>query len=169
MQGSLERELRAALQIARRLACGRRVFVLVRADGRVIFLSLALMALLAVGCGAPGNYAAAPSSAPTRPQATATPDLTANIEVLDWRFEDDGYGSIYAIGELRNNNRAAVGPKLLITAYDGAGRVLDSIDCWPASVDNVPAGATWPINCPLTTKPGIERATLRVVSVHQWP
>jgi hypothetical protein len=35
MQGSLERELRAALLIARRLASGRRVFVLVQADGRL--------------------------------------------------------------------------------------------------------------------------------------
>lgn len=169
MRGSLEREaLAAALVIIRRLRRRQRVWLVIEPDGRVVILSLALLVLAASCASSPGFTDPSPA---TRLRSAVEPALAnaANVEVLDWRIEDTGYGSVYAIGELRNNNRTAVGPKLLITAYDGAGRVVDSASCWPASTGNVPAGETWPIECLLTTKPGVERATLRVVDVYQWP
>lgn len=169
MGGLLEREvLAAASEIVRRLRLRRRVWIVLEADGRIVVLMTVLL-LLVAGCGAGGN--AAGQVSPARAEATATrspeQEWARRIVLLEWHVVEE-YGVVSVVGELRNNNEAPVGVELLITAYDEDGRVVDSMNCWPASLQNVPAQSKYPINCPVTDRPGVAQVTLRVEGAKQW-
>jgi len=62
------------------------------------------------------------------------------------------------------------GNALLAEHYlrNASGHIIDSAEFWPASVSNIPPGASWPIAYTVSSKPGAAKVELRIVGVKMW-
>jgi hypothetical protein len=94
----------------------------------------------------------------------------SNIQILEYRLKSEGSRQqfVSVIGELKNNNRMATGVQLLVIARDNQGRVIDNAMIWPASITNIPAGATWPIQYMFSDGENITTVEIRVMDVKIW-
>jgi len=89
------------------------------------------------------------------------------FEIIEWHLERNKYtGTLWVIGEIKNNNSLAMGVQLQAIVRDEQGRLIDSKDFWPASVKNIPAGGSWPIKSPITKKRGTVH--LRIIDTTIW-
>lgn len=103
----------------------------------------------------------------------SSPTVQSDVKILYFtteRREGDGATSLAARinGELKNAGTGALGVQLQAVARDGAGRIVDSKEFWPASTSNIPAGASWPIAYTVSDKPDIAKVELRVINVKVW-
>lgn len=73
-------------------------------------------------------------------------------------------------GKLRNNCAMAFGAQIKITAEDGKGNVIDTVEGWPASTRNIAAGESYSFDFgPLMAyRPRIKRFSVQVIEVKDW-
>ena len=139
---------------------------------KVMMIAGAILGLVAgvILCAGPLLSPSVPDS-PSEPDSTSTPTGTApsvsNIEIIQWHL-DESYGTTYVVGELRNNGSVAVGVQLQAVVRDHHGHVIDSAQWWPASINNIPAGGTWPIRAGVSDKQNIGTVEVSVIRVRIW-
>ena len=89
------------------------------------------------------------------------------FEIIEWHLERNKYtGTLWLIGEIKNNNPMGMGVQLQAIVRDKQGRIIDSKAFWPASIKNIPAGDSWPIKAPITKKRGTVH--LRIIDATIW-
>ncbi|GMP00810.1 hypothetical protein TM239_26430 [Bradyrhizobium sp. TM239] len=73
-------------------------------------------------------------------------------------------------GKLRNNCALSAGAQIKITAEDGKGSVIDTIDGWPASTRNVAPGATYAFDMgPLMVyRKGMKNFKIDIIDARIW-
>lgn len=73
-------------------------------------------------------------------------------------------------GKLKNNCAFSAGAQLKITAEDGKGGVVDTIDGWPASTRNVAPGSTYAFDMgPLMVyRKSMKKFNIEIIDVRTW-
>lgn len=92
---------------------------------------------------------------------------TGNFEVLSFSYRWEG-NYLYVVGEVRNAGRSAAGVELQAVARDASGRLVDSVNFWPASINNVSPGERYGFRYPVTQQRNAVTVEVRVVSTYEW-
>jgi hypothetical protein len=93
---------------------------------------------------------------------------TSDIEVrgMHWRVVDE---RLYTLGDLVNHCGEPIGVQLKVTARDGAGKVIDTHDDWPASDRNIPPNTPYAFKTRNTGDiNGPASVTVEVIEVRRW-
>jgi hypothetical protein len=93
--------------------------------------------------------------------------LISDFEIVsfwgEWR-----YGTLYAIGEIRNYGSYSGGPKVEVISRDVSGNLVDSDKFWQNSTDNILPGESCGITYPLTRDQRAQKVEIKVISVTVW-
>ena len=92
---------------------------------------------------------------------------TSNFEIVSFRGEWQG-GTLYIIGEIRNNGNVPGGPKVEVIARDSQGMLIASQKFWPNSTDGILPGSSCGIQYPVTEDTSAKTLEIKVVSVSDW-
>lgn len=97
------------------------------------------------------------------PQTCSGPGF--RILSVTYRWEGD---YLYVIGELQNVSGAPMGVELQAIARNASGRLVDTVNFWPASVSNIAAGAHYGFRHPVTQQRSAVTVEVQVVSTFAW-
>jgi hypothetical protein len=92
----------------------------------------------------------------------------SDIDIIEWHVDINALGYIEIIGELQNNCDSDIGIELQVIAHDENNVLIDSKSFWPASINNILSGSTWPIKMHITNNPNAEIFEIRIVRVKKW-
>lgn len=106
---------------------------------------------------------AQPKLAPTPAQARDK----AAFEIVSFRGEWQG-GTLYIIGEIRNNGNIPGGPKVEVIARDSQGMLIGSDQFWPNSTNNILPGSSCGIKYPVTEDTRAKTLGIKVIGVSNW-
>lgn len=73
-------------------------------------------------------------------------------------------------GEIVNGCAKPMGVQIQVVARDEAGRVIDVMEAWPASIRNIPAGGSYPFSIRglMNYDDRMKRFAIRVIEIRQW-
>ena len=91
----------------------------------------------------------------------------SDFEIVSFRAEWR-YGTLRAIGEIRNNGSEPAGLQVEVIALDVNGILIDSAKFWPNSVENIPPGSSCGIEHPITQDTRAQKLEIRIISVKVW-
>lgn len=93
-----------------------------------------------------------------------------DIEIVEWHWNRNSLGDVQIIGEIKNKGNVAMGVQLQAIARDRNGSIIGSNEFWPASIKNIPAGGTWPIDSYVDAKQSqdVDKVSLSVIGVKEW-
>ncbi|AMA60041.1 hypothetical protein BCCGELA001_29925 [Bradyrhizobium sp. CCGE-LA001] len=112
---------------------------------------------------------------------SVSPPLTSRCRATDFTvegfsprvFDDCRQSSCPALkltGKLKNNCALSAGAQIKITAEDGKGGVIDTIDGWPASTRNIAPGSTYAFDMgPLMVyRKGMKTFNIAIIDARTW-
>jgi hypothetical protein len=91
----------------------------------------------------------------------------SNFEIVSFRGEWQG-GTLYIIGEIRNNGDIPGGPKVEVIARNSQGMLIASEKFWPNSTDNILPGRSCGIKHYITEDTRAKTVEIKVISVSSW-
>ncbi|MCK9513795.1 MAG: hypothetical protein M0R28_21570 [Pigmentiphaga sp.] len=99
--------------------------------------------------------------------AKASPTSSAEFRILSvtYRWEGD---YLFVVGELQNVGGIAMGVELQAIARDASGRLVDTVNFWPASISNIAPGARYGFRYPVTQQRNAATVEVQVVSTITW-
>jgi hypothetical protein len=102
--------------------------------------------------------------------ARAQEPQPTDIEIIDLGWRIGKYDYLYVTGELKNNSSSPVGAELQVMLRGDNDRLLSSDSFWPASVQNIAPGTTWPFEhmIKIDELPEVKKVQARVIDVKQW-
>ena len=92
---------------------------------------------------------------------------TSNFEIVSFRGEWQG-GTLYIIGEIRNNGNVSGGPKVEVIARDSQGMLIGSEQFWPNSTNGILPDSSCGIKYPVTEDTRAKTLEIKVVGVSNW-
>lgn len=99
----------------------------------------------------------------------ATPPVTrhASFVILSSTFRWEG-DYLYVVGELQNTGSVAMGVELQAISRDTSGRLVDAVNFWPASINNIAAGGRYGFRYPVTRQRNAVTVEIQIVSTMEW-
>lgn len=91
----------------------------------------------------------------------------SNFEIVSFRGEWQG-GTLYIIGEIKNNGNIPGGPKVEVIARDSQGMLIASKQFWPNSINNISPGSSCGIKYHITEDTRAKTIEMKVISVNSW-
>ena len=92
----------------------------------------------------------------------------SHFEIIDFSWRRNKLGMVLCAGEVKNISSIPQGVELQATARDGNGGVVEVQEFWPASINNIPPGQTYPFTCYIGEQTNIKTVELRVIDTRQW-
>lgn len=133
-------------------------------------------AVVGEGDGA-GGYVASSVLTESPPGGTRTPGADTargraavrgeGFVVAPWYYLRER-GRFWARGLVRNVGEDAAAPLLQATVLDERGEVVETVEFWVASDENIPPGETRPFYRALTEDPAARRVRLRILGRRVW-
>ena len=92
----------------------------------------------------------------------------SHFEIIDFSWRRDKFGMVLCAGEVKNISSIPQGVKLQAIARDGNGRVVEVQEFWPASINNITPGQSYPFTYHISEQTDIKAVELRVIDASQW-
>jgi hypothetical protein len=116
-----------------------------------------------------------PKTAAQVPQRKAT-CTAADFEIIGFKSKlvDDCRVTpcpvLKLTGKLKNNCASPAGAQIKITAEDGKGNVVDTIEGWPASIKNIEPSQSYSFDLGpmMTYRPGMKSFHVDVIDTRSW-
>ena len=109
----------------------------------------------------------APGFDPTAVKPLA-PARGPSFEIVDWRLiPASDVENAKVAGEVRNIGTRPMGVQLQAVVRDQEGRVVDTDDFWPASIEDIAPGKTFAFSYHVDARPQ-DKVELRIVSEKPW-
>lgn len=91
-----------------------------------------------------------------------------DFEILSFRAVRKEFGTLWAVGEIKNGGARPGAPELEVIARDAKGELVDRTTFFPSGVRNIPPGGTSGIGFPVTRNPLAVSLEVRVVGVSEF-
>lgn len=102
---------------------------------------------------------------PSNAEVKDIPTTSFEIKSFNPRWDD---GRLRAVGEIKNIGKIAAGVHVEVIARDEKGDLVDSVDFWPNSVDNIAPGASCGIAYTITRNPRAKSTEIKVIGTNVW-
>ncbi len=89
------------------------------------------------------------------------------FQVVSYHYRWEGE-TLWVIGEVMNVGSVAAGVQLQAIARDRAGRLVDAVTFWPASVSNIRPGMSFGFRHPVTRDGAAYEVEVQIVDTEAW-